>query len=176
MYRAPGLLIGTLLLLGCGFARAPHRAAAPTSAPLAPRTSDHCWWSTNRSVLPPDSIAERFGRAFAAVGFLGITQGSAADTAWAQSGATVLPGAPPGALRSMWAVAYRAGDSTHYRYFVASTRITPPGTLADADTTAAAPAGVIPLCTAVARAAAIPGVQPPQPTGEEALEVWRWRP
>jgi hypothetical protein len=176
MVRTSGVLTGSLLLLATGLACAPRRAATPSSAAVAAGTTDHCWWSTHRSTLPPDSIAVRFERAFAAVGFSGVTQGSAADTAWTQTEATVLPGAPPDALRTMWAVAYRRGDSTHYRYFVESARISPTETVAASGTTPAAPAGVILLCTAVARAAAIPGVQPPQPTGEEADEVWRRRP
>jgi hypothetical protein len=72
----------------------------------------------------------------------------------------------------MWMVAYRRGDSTRYRYFVRTTRATITDTTADSS----GGQSIIPLCTAVARAAAIPGVQPPQPTGEEALPVWRWRP
>jgi hypothetical protein len=85
----------------------------------------------------------------------------------------VLPGRSPSMAYAMWAVAFRGADSTRYRYFVAATRLPPPGASGD-DTTAAA-ADVIPLCTAVARAAALPGVQPRQPTGEETLNVWRRR-
>lgn len=144
----------------------PRVASSP--APLAVRATEHCWWSTNRTALPPDSVAARFEHAFAVVGLARAQRAALGDTTWVQSAPTVLPSAPVGRALAMHAVAYAVGDSARYRYFVSAI-----GPAAAADS---AWGGVLPLCTAVARAAAIPGVQPAQPTGEETATVWRWRP
>jgi hypothetical protein len=144
----------------------PARSAATVTPALA-RVTEHCWWSTNRTALPPDSVTARFQRAFAALGFTGIARASGGDTAWVQTSPTALSSTPPERSYAMHAVAYAAGDSTRYRYFLSAV-----GAAAADDT---AQGAVIPLCTAVARAAAIPGVQPAQPTGEETATVWRWR-
>jgi hypothetical protein len=149
-------------------------AVVPSASRAAPLAVEHCWWSTNRSLLGPDSTAARFRSAYATVGFSAVRQGAAGDTAWVQASPVAFPDAPPGIRYGMHAVAYQVGDSTHYRYFVAAFGAGPvPRTANDS---IALIRDVIPRCVAVARAAAIPGIQPAEPTGEERLSVWRWRP
>ena len=148
-------------LAGAGCRRKPA-AAAPTPAPL---DEEYCWWAVLRTTLPPDTVAARFERAFAAVGLTGGGWTRQGDTAWAHAGPTA---GQPGAPYASRAVAYRRGDSTHFRYYVgiAAARLAPPDS---------APT-LIPLCGRIARAAAVPTSTPASPTGEESLPVWRRRP
>ncbi|MDQ6612159.1 MAG: hypothetical protein M3Y64_06975 [Gemmatimonadota bacterium] len=124
--------------------------------------TEHCWWSVNRSLLPPDSVAEHFAHAYTTIGFTNAEWKHLADTAWADAGPTPIRPEEPGVAYRAWAVAYRVADSTRYRYFVASIGREPRST--------------IPLCISIANRAALHGVQLPQPTGEETLSVWRRRP
>ena len=173
--------LGALVALSAAVGIAACRQRPGTAVAVVPRVSgaaplavEHCWWSTNRSLLGPDSIAAHFRSAYATVGFSEVRQGTAGDTAWVQASPVVFPDAPPGIQYGMHAVAYQVGDSTHYRYFVAAFGAGPvPRTANDS---IALIREIIPRCIAVARAAAIPGVQPAEPTGEERLSVWRWRP
>ena len=146
----------------------PAPRTAITSVPPEVRRTEHCWWSTNRTVLPPDSVVARFQRAFSAVGLADAARGSLGDTAWLQSTERPLGDSPAAGRYAMHVVAYGTPDSTRYRYFLST--VGAPGT-SDAPGRA-----LIALCTAVAREAAVPGTQPAQPTGEEAAAVWRWRP
>ena len=150
------MVISTVLTASC------HHQRSLLATALGPQKTEHCWWSVNRSLLPPDSVAAHFQRAYTAVGFTNAGRASLADTAWAYAGPTAVRTDEPLIVYSTWAVAYRVGDSTHYRYFNAWD--------------GKQPARTIPLCIAISNAAAIHGVQLPAPTGEESLSVWRRRP
>ena len=157
------------VLLGAGVvacSTAPRTTG--TSAPAVVRRTEHCWWSTNRTVLPPDSVVARFQRAFSDIGLAAAARGSLGDTVWLQSTERPLGDSPAAGRYAMHVVAYGSRDSTRYRYFLSTV---------GAPSTSEAPGrALIALCTAVAREAAVPGTQPAQPTGEEAAAVWRWRP
>lgn len=88
------------------------------------------------------------------------------------AGPTMLAGRGD-ATYSARVVAFRQGDTTLFRHFVA---VTPPvprrGTPGDAPN----PAGLrIGFCGALRRAAAVHGAAPGQPDGEEKLPVWSRR-
>ncbi len=139
-----------------------HRPPSSVTAGANHLFTEHCWWSVNRSLLPPDSVAVHFASAYAAIGFTNVHWAHVADTAWADAGPTPIRPEESGVAYRAWAVAYRVADSTHYRYFVA--RVGQP------------PSASIQLCAAIANRAALHGVQLPQPTGDETLSVWRRRP
>lgn len=157
----------TLLCAGVAACTASRRTAV-TSPTADVRTTEHCWWSTNRTALSPDSVVSRFQRAFSDVGLDDAVRGSLGDTVWLQSTERPLGDSPAAGRYAMHVVAYGARDSTRYRYFLS--------TLGAPRTSVAPGRALIALCAAVAREAAIPGTQPAQPTGEEAAAVWRWRP
>lgn len=144
------LLLAMITLAGLGCRRAPEPAPAPVQL-----EEDYCWWAVLRSSLPPDSVAARFERAYAAVGLAGVRRVQLGDTAWVQTTPVVLDGV----LRASRAVAYRRGDSTHFRYFVGSRE-------------SEGAAGPLSLCVRIAQAAAIGWSAPREPTGEESLAVW----
>lgn len=119
---------------------------------------DHCWWTVYRTSLPLDSVADRFARAFTSVGFASSPPSYLGDTAWINVGPTRLVGYDGRPIEARL-VAYRAGDSTHFRTFVA---------------TGASQA--IQLCQQISRAAPVSGVALREPDGDETLSVWRRRP
>ena len=176
MRHTPGsaalLALATLAasLIGAGCRRRP----APMPAPAPLLDEEYCWWAVLRTALPPDSVAARFERAFTEVGLTGAARASRADTAWAHAGPTLLRGEAAGLYESR-AVAYRRGDSTHFRYFVAAARPRPEDRAQPADPAERGPSPVG-FCGQIARTAAIPTSVPPSPTGEEALPVWTRRP
>jgi hypothetical protein len=133
--------------------------AAPTQA-----TEEHCWWAVLRTTLPPDSVAIRFQRGFNAVGLTDAMWTSSADTSWARGGPTSIAGA----TYQSRAVAYRRGDSTHFRHFV--TVVPQPSD------TVSVGGRHIAMCGGIARATAIPTSVPREPTGEETLRVWSRKP
>ena len=148
------------------------RQPAPTLAakPAAVRATQHCWWSVFRTALPPDSVALHFVRAFGALGLSGATWRQVADTTWAQAGPTVLTDAKGRATYAARVVAYRKGDSTHFRHFVG---VAPPpaGWVAPFDSVSSG-VRTIPFCGELGKAAAVHGTAPAQPDGEEQLELW----
>ncbi len=83
-----------------------HPVVATGTPP--PPAEQHCWWAVIRSALPPDSVAARFQRGFAAAGLTGAMTTHDADTARAHAGPTQLGGAG-GAMYSARAVAYVRG-------------------------------------------------------------------
>ena len=161
-------------LLGAASCRQPHPAAP---APLALQES-HCWWAVFRTTLPPDSVAMHFVRAFAQLGLRGGTWTQRGDTTWAHAEPTTLT-SWHGATYAARVVAYRAGDSTHFRHFVS---VAPPagGWPASYDSVTAdgrhlsvsAVGGPIGFCGALGRAATVHGTAPADPDGEEKLELW----
>jgi hypothetical protein len=119
-------------------------------------------------------VAVRYAGALGAVGIANARTATLADTAWVTSSFTALSEGPAGAHYASRLTAYRAGDTTRLRYFLA---IAPArrGWRVATDSVQAAQR-VVPLCAAIARAAAIPAWAPREPTGEEAAPVWRPRP
>lgn len=172
--RSAAALLATVSLSGVMSCRQP-RPVAP--APLA-LEEEHCWWAVFRTTLPPDSVATHFVRAFAQLGLRGGTWTQRGDTTWARAEPTALA-AWHGATYAARVVAYRVGDSTHFRHFVS---VAPPsgGWPASYDSVTAdgrhlsvsiagAPIG---FCGALGRAAAVHGTAPADPDGEEKLAIW----
>ena len=121
---------------------------------------DHCWWAVYRTSLPLDTVADRFARAFTSIGFAPSAPSQVGDTAWINAGPSRLSGYEGRPIEARM-VAYRVGDSTHFRTFVAT------GTGASQ---------AIELCQQISKAAPVGGVTLREPDGEEKLSVWRRRP
>lgn len=133
---------------------------SPPKVAIAPVSLDeeHCWWAVYRTSLPLDTVANRFARAFTSIGFAPSAASQVGDTAWINVGPSKISGyegRPIGARM----VAYRAGDSTRFRTFVATGE-----------------SQAIELCQQIFRAAPVGGVTLREPDGEEKLSVWRRRP
>src|SRR3954453_21610087 len=79
-------VVGAWLLVACR--RQPTILARPWAD--AWPTEEHCWWAAYRTPLPPDSVADRFSRAFARSGLSDVRAGTLGDTAWSQAGPTTL--------------------------------------------------------------------------------------
>jgi hypothetical protein len=106
------------------------------------------------------------------VGFTGSEWQRSADTAWARAGPTPLARGLAGAAYESRAMAYWHGDSTHFRWYVAVAP--PPRGWAHPDDSLAV--NRVGLCGEISRAAAVHGLAPGSPTGDESLAVWRRRP
>lgn len=124
--------------------------------PVSPR-EDHCWWAVYRTSLPIDTVANRFAAAFTSIGFAPSAPSHVGDTAWINVGPSRLSGYEGRQIEARM-VAYRAGDSTHFRTFVAAVE-----------------SQAIALCRQISRAAPVGGVTLREPDGEEKLSVWRRR-
>jgi hypothetical protein len=169
-------LVPLLAVTGAGC----HRAVPATPAASAPLAleEEYCWWTVFRTALPPDSVAEHFVRAFAQLGLSGGTWTARADTAWAHAEPTQRAHWPGGTFAAR-VVAYRVGDSTHFRHFVS---VAPPaaGWPASRDSVtddgrhvSISPSGSpIGFCGALGRDAQVHGTAPSEPDGEEKLDVW----
>lgn len=163
-------VLATLIGALHGGCRHPART---TPTPTEP-AEGYCWWAVFRTPLPPDTVAARFAQAFTSLGLTGATWSHRADTALAHAGPTVLDGPRGGGTYAARVVAYRHGDTTRFRHFVA---ITPPprGWAPPADRVR--PAGRhISFCGEIGRAAQTHGTAPREPNGEEKLDVWQRRP
>lgn len=146
-------------------------------APLALQES-YCWWAVFRTALSPDSVATHFVRAFGRLGLRGGTWTQRGDTTWAHAEPTSLA-AWHGGTYAARVVAYRTGDSTHFRHFVSAA---PPAggwpapydsVTADGRHVSISPSGSpIGFCGALGRAAEVHGTAPADPDGEEKLELW----
>jgi len=173
---AVAALVPLLAAAGAGC----HRAAPAQSAASAPPAlqEHHCWWAVFRTTLPPDSVAERFVRAFAQLGLRGGTWTQRGDTTWAHAEPTRLDEWRDG-MFSARVVAFRVGDSTHFRHFIGNA---PPAggwpaaydsVTADGRHLAINPAAAtIGFCGALGRAAQVHGTAPANPDGEETLDIW----
>ena len=106
-----------------------------------------------------DSVVARFRLAYSSLGLLTSEASHLADTAWvnASAGNVVRDSELAGARM----VAYRVGDSTHFRSYVTFRH--------SSDQT-------IPACGQIAHKAAIRAFAPRSLDGEEKLDVWRRRP
>jgi len=133
---------------------------SPPKVSLAPVSvnEEYCWWAVYRTSLPVDTVANRFARAFTAMGFVPSALSRVGDTAWINAGPSSLAGNGPRPIEAR-AVAYQAGDSTHFRTFVAGGE-----------------SQTIFLCQQILQAAPVGGVALREPDGEEKLSVWRRRP
>ena len=118
---------------------------------------EYCWWAVYRTSLPLDTVANRFTRAFTSIGFSPSAPSQVGDTAWINVGPSKIS-AYEGRPIEARMVAYRAGDSTHFRTFVATSE-----------------SQAIPLCQQISQAAPVGGVTLREPDGEEKLSVWRRR-
>jgi len=156
--RARGL--GIIVLFGIVGCR--HRVAT------APVAESPCWSYVASSPLPPERVARRYMDAFEAVGLADPMWFVHADTAWALTHPVAPGDTSIGARYAARIVAFRRGDSTHFRQYVAE--------LAGARTLASDSAGnrrLTDLCAEITRAAAIEPTAPAAPTGDETLSVWR---
>jgi len=169
-------LVPLLAGAGAGCHRAgPTTPPAPT--PLALQ-EDYCWWTVFRTALPPDSVAEHFVRAFRQLGLRGGTWTQRGDTTWAHAQPTARSDWPGGTYAAR-VVAYRVGDSTHFRHYMS---VAPPagGWPASRDSVtddgrhvSISPSGSrIGFCGALGRAAQVHGTAPANPDGEEKLDIW----
>lgn len=159
-------------------AAACHRPAPAAPAPAA-LSERHCWWAVFRTTLPPDSVAEHFVHAFDQLGLRGGAWNQRGDTSWAHAEPTPLA-AWHGGTYSARVVAFRVGDSTHFRHFVS---VGPPAggwpasydsVTADGRHVSLSPANGSPIgfCGALGRAAMVHGTAPREPDGEEKLHIW----
>jgi hypothetical protein len=140
-----------------------HRSRVQSeSSPLIWPAEEHCWWAALRTELTPDSVAERYARAYRTLALSDVGSSRQADTAWAQGGPTSLPRAAGTAPYAARVVAYRRGDTTLVRGFVA----TQPndGSL------------VIPFCGDVLREAKAQTTAPRGEERDDSMPVWRRRP
>ena len=124
--------------------------------PASPK-EEHCWWAVYRTSLPLDTVASRFAAAFTSIGFAPSAPSRVGDTAWINVGPSRLSGYEGRPIEARM-VAYRAGDSTHFRTFVATGE-----------------SQAIQLCQQISRAAPVGGVTLREPDEEEKLSVWRRR-
>ena len=173
---AVAALVPLLAAVGAGC----HRAAPAQSAASAPPAlqEEYCWWTVFRTTLPPDSVAEHFVGAFAQLGLRGGTWTARGDTAWAHAEPTQRTDWPGGTFAAR-VVAYRVGDSTHFRHFVS---VAPPAggwpasrdsVTADGRHVSISPSGSrIGFCGALGRASQVHGTAPANPDGEEKLDLW----
>ena len=81
-----------------------------------------------------------------------------------------LPNRRTRALYESNLVAYRRGDSTHFRYYVTIAR--PSQGWASTEDSTGAIDGSLDFCAEIARRAAVGWTAPRSPTGEEALTFW----
>ena len=154
------IVLGAIPLLAALACR--HRVAT------APTAENPCWSYVASSPLTPDRVARRYMDAFHAVGLDDPMWFTHADTAWALTHAPTLADSARGARYAARVVAYRKGDSTHFRQYV--TRLA--GTQATSGDSASTP-GVAAVCARITRAAAMDVTAPTAPTGDETLGVWR---
>jgi hypothetical protein len=173
MPRRPDAPLILAMLLGA-LGAACHRQPARTTPAPAWAIGHYCWWAVLRSPLPPDSVAAHFQRAYAAVGLTDAMWTQRADTAWAHAGPSALGGQIGGAQYESRAVAYRRGDSTHFRYYVSIAP--PPAASAQPSDTVDTSGASLAFCGDVARTVGFRWSAPRDPTGEESLPVWTRQP
>ena len=143
-----------------------HRSAPQTvSTPNSWPEEDHCWWARLRTAIPSDSVAARYARAFATLGLSGTGWSHQADTAWAEGGPTVLSRPDGIGVYAARVVAYRRGNTTFVRPFVAVR----PDDVVNAGLS-------IRFCGDAIRAAEAGTTMPRAEERDDSLPVWRRRP
>jgi hypothetical protein len=136
-------------------------ATTPTAWPA----EDHCGWAPQRTATTPDSVAVRYARAFATLGLSGAGWSRQADTAWAEGGPTVLSRPTGAGLYAARVVAYRRGDTTLVRPFVA---VRPAGDVNVGHLS-------IPFCGDAMRAAQAGLTATGEELRDDSLPIWRRR-
>jgi hypothetical protein len=165
MRRTPTVLVALSTAAGSMIAGCRRPPAETTSAALAWPAEERCWWAPFRTALPPDSVAVRFARAYTTLGLTGATWSHRADTAWAQAGPSVLADSARRGTYAARVVAFRRGDTTLFRPFVA----TPP----DAPNPAR---DQIAFCGETMRVSRPLAIAPRVEEPDHALPLWRRRP
>lgn len=153
---------------------------APTSAPapVAAREEFYCWKIVRRTTLPIDSVAVHFQRAFLAIGLTNASWTRSADTVTVQGGPTVIDSLTVDTVYRSYAtraVAYRVGDTTRFRYFVAMDPA-PRGIRQPSDAASRARQRLLDLCADIVRNYGMRSTEPREANGEDTLAVWRARP
>jgi len=143
-----------------------HLRRATASTPVAWPPEDRCWWAPFRTALPPDSVAVRFTRAFATLGLSGASWSQQADTAWAEGGPSVLSDSAWVGTYAARVVAFRRGDSTLFRPFVAVQPRDSSNIARD----------LIGFCAQAMRAARAGATAPRTEEPDHTLPLWRRRP
>lgn len=169
---------GGAVLLAAALAAGCHRTPPAALAPVVLQ-EHYCWWAVFRTTLPPDSVAEHFVHAFDQLGLRGGAWSQRGDTAWARAEPTSLA-SWHGGTYSARVVAFRVGDSTHFRHFVGVGA--PAGgwpaaydsVTADGRHVSLSPANgsFFEFCGALGHAALVHGTAPREPDGEEKLDIW----
>jgi hypothetical protein len=155
------LAITSALSAGC------HRPGAQTtSTALAWPADEHCWWSPFRTVMAPDSVAARYARAYATLGLSETGWSHQADTAWAQAAPTALSRPAGTGVYAARVVAYRRGDTTLVRPFVA---VKTDGVVNTGSLT-------IQFCGDITREAKAMTTTPRNGEPDDSAPVWRRRP
>lgn len=143
-----------------------HRSRAQTASPPSGwPAEDHCGWAPQRTATAPDSVAVRYARAFVTLGLSKAGWSHQADTAWAEGGPTVLSRPAGAGLYAARVVAYRRGDTTLVRPFVA---VRPAGDVNVGHLS-------IPFCGDAMRAAQAGLVAPSEEERDDSLPIWRRR-
>jgi hypothetical protein len=134
--RLTSLLLTLFTVAACHRTRAVDTPAPATS----PLTQHHCWWTSLRTTIPPDSVGARFARAFATLGFSDVMVRTNVDTVLVNDSSHVaepvaravvirahaaeIPvdsgAARPTARFEGLAVAWVRADTTRVRYYLAS--------------------------------------------------------
>jgi hypothetical protein len=168
----------TALPFVAAIALAACRHAPPVPVTPLAMKEQYCWWAVFRTTLPADSVAVHFVHAFSQLGLRGATWAQHGDTTWAHAEPTRLAD-QHGATYAARVMAYRVGDSTHFRHYVS---VAPPeggwpvaydSVTADGRHVSVSPAGSpIGFCGALGQTARVHGTAPADPDGEEKLELW----
>lgn len=159
--RSLSIVVGAASLVSC------H-----TSASLPPLTNGEsesaCWWTVLRTSLPRDSVAARFQRAYETLGFQNVVSTTMADT----TRVVALPTLGSRSRARSRVVAFSAGDSTNFRFFVQE--LPSPSPREARQPSDASQSDDLESCSQIAHAAAIRWSTPTRsPNKEDSLEVWK---
>lgn len=160
MVDASLFALATALCVGCH-----HTGTRTASAPTVWPTEEHCWWAPLRTAMLPDSVAARYSSAYTSLGLSGARWSHAGDTAWAEAGPTFVERAAGSAVYAARVVAYRRGDTTLVRPFVA----------VRSEGSASVGSLSIPFCGDAMRAAHAATTQPRDEERDDSLPLWRRR-
>ena len=123
--RTVTVLVAVVVLAGLLIAGCRHPARTTSMSPAWP-PDERCWWAPFRTALPPDSVAVRFARAYMMLRMSRANWSHLADTAWAEAGPSVRADSGRVGTYAARVVAFRRGDSTLFRTFVAIRSSTSP--------------------------------------------------
>jgi hypothetical protein len=153
------IFISAIVISGSSGA-ACHRPVQLQPVQASATVEDYCWWAVFSTAVPLDTVAVHFAHAFSNLGLSDVRSSRLGDTIRVQAGPSVMHRFNDAAI-SARVVAYRRGDSTHFReYTTGPTRGFPR----------------ISFCAEIGRASAVNAFAPREPDGEEKLSVWTRRP